>query len=300
MQRNRLALGLYLMTSKGVAVLQELLEVYGSDYIAFVVTARDCRTEYDGYEDIRRIAFDAGIAVYSRTEKPRQPAHYLLAVSWRWLICPASIQRLIVFHDSLLPRYRGFAPLVSALVNGDTNIGVTALFASEEYDRGDIIGRESIVICYPITIEEAIKQIVSCYKKLCISVVGMLMEDKINSFSQDESAATYSLWLDEDDYFIDWNWDATRIQRFVDAVGFPYRGAATILNGKIVRVRESLSLPDVMIENRTVGKVIFTVAGCPVVVCGEGLLQIMKITESETDSSLLPLPKFRIRFLGRN
>ena len=49
-----------------------------------------------------------------------------------------------------MPKYRGFAPLVNSLVNGEKIIGVTALFASEEYDNGDIIMQSSVDITYPI------------------------------------------------------------------------------------------------------------------------------------------------------
>jgi methionyl-tRNA formyltransferase len=61
-----------------------------------------------------------------------------MAVSWRWLIDHPA-EQLIVFHDSLLPRYRGFEPLVTSLVNGETRIGVAALFGASEFDTGDVI-----------------------------------------------------------------------------------------------------------------------------------------------------------------
>ncbi len=289
-------LGLYLMTSKGVAVLKQLLENFGPECIAYVVTAQDTATEYDGHADILRIANNAGIPSYMRSEIPQQQATCLFAVSWRWLIAEESDHKLVVFHDSLLPRYRGFAPLISALVNGEKEVGVTALFASEEYDRGPIIGQESISIHYPITIKEAIKLIVSCYEKLAVDIVGKLLLGGVDSYLQDESVATYSLWRDEEDYFVDWSWDAQRIRRFVDAVGFPYRGAAVTIDDQLYRIRECDIQSDVVIENRTVGKVIFCADGKPVVVCGQGLLKILRLTEDGSECNLLPLNRFRIRF----
>lgn len=292
-------LGLYLMTAKGLAVFQQLLKKYGKERIAYVVTMPDTATEYDGHSDIISLAHNAGIQTYSKSEAPAQHARYLMAVSWRWLIKTKSDQRLIVFHDSLLPRYRGFAPLVAALINGEETIGVTALFASENYDGGPLIGQAATHISYPITISEAITQILPCYEKLAVEVMHKLFQNKVDSRPQDESLASYCLWRDDKDYFIDWTWEANRIQRFVDAVGFPYKGAATVVDGALYRIRECRALPEVNIENRTVGKVIFSTKGYPVVVCGHGLLEIQRMTVDGSEANALPLSRFRTRFCGQ-
>ena len=67
---------------------------------------------------------------------------FKFAIGWKWIIDNTS--QLIVLHDSLLPKYRGFSPLVNSLINGDTLTGVTALFASSEYDKGEIIEQAQI------------------------------------------------------------------------------------------------------------------------------------------------------------
>lgn len=297
-------LGLYAMSAKGLAVLARLLKDHGPAAISFVVTARDPATEYDGHDDIVALARSAGIPVYSRPEQPNERATWLLAVSWRWLIEPAANQPLVVFHDSLLPRYRGFAPLVSALVNGDTRLGVTAILGSDEYDRGPVLAQETVSVHYPLTIDEAIRQVVPCYEKLATSVAALAMAGPLQGRPQDEAAATYSLWRDDEDYFVDWSWDAPRIQRFVDALGHPYKGAAVSVDGKLLRLRACEALPDVVVENRTPGKVIFVRDGHPVVVCGQGLLKILRLCEDGSDESALPLARFRTRFgpepRGRN
>ena len=204
-----------------------------------------------------------------------------------------------MFHDSLLPRYRGFAPLVSALVNGDEHIGVTALFASDEYDKGPVIGQEAVHIAYPITISQAISRILPCYEKLAVDITQRLLQNEAISYPQDETLASYSLWRDDEDYFVDWTWDAKRIQRFVDAVGFPYKGAATTIDGQLFRIRECEALPDVNIENRDVGKIIFSTDGLPIVVCGNGLLKVQRLTLDGSEACVLPLPRFRTRFRGQ-
>ncbi len=113
---------------------------------------------------------------------------------------------------------------------------------------------------------------------------------------QNENEATYSLWLDQDDYFIDWNWTAEKIKRKIDACGFPYDGAKTILENDIIVVEKAEVEQDVQIENRTVGKVIFVKENCPIIVCGKGLLRLTAAKNVNTKENILPLSKFRLKF----
>jgi len=289
-------IGLFAMTAKGLAVLKRLLSEFGPASLGYVVTAHDRAVTFDGADEIRRLASEAGIPVYLRPDAPQESVCAALAVSWRWLIPGTVARKLVVFHDSLLPKYRGFAPLVSALVNGEERLGVTALLASDEYDRGEIIAQESVSISYPITIDRAIKAILPCYEKLAVVAGRVMLSGKYNTSVQNEAAATYSLWRDEDDYFINWGWDAAKIRRFVDAVGHPYRGALTLLGVDKYRLLECEEVADVLIENRDPGKVIFVRDGNPIVVCGRGLLKIKRLVHDGTDKSALPLKKFRSRF----
>ncbi|GJM73208.1 hypothetical protein HMSSN036_54240 [Paenibacillus macerans] len=55
----------------------------------------------------------------------------------------------------------------------------------------------------------------------------ILQGKKIIGFPQNEKEASYSLWRDEEDYLIDWSMDSEYVHRFIDATGFPYKGAAT-------------------------------------------------------------------------
>ncbi len=88
---------------------------------------------------------------------------------------------------------------------------------------------------------------------------------------QQEDQASYSLWRDDEDYAIDWSWDAARVRRHVDATGFPYKGAYAMLNGRKARITVVEEMKAVSIENKTPGKVIFMNDKYPVVVTGNGL-----------------------------
>lgn len=284
------------MTRKGLATLHAISTSPHKSLISHIVVAKDKNVTNDYTNEIIDLAKNLQIPIFERSQTPPLTSH-LIAVSWRWLIETSPDQKLIVFHDSILPRYRGFAPLVSALINGDTYLGVTALLASAEYDRGPILEQEIIEIEYPITIAKAIDLLLPCYRSLSTKIVHNIITGNIKELLQNENNATYSLWRDEQDYYIDWEWDSQYIKRFVDALGAPYKGAATIINNETFRIRECTLAPDVKIENRKAGKVIFTEENNPIIVCGTGLIKVTNITKENSQINILPLPKFRTRFI---
>lgn len=282
------------MNEKGWRVLKRFLSHFGPRHIAYVVVAKDDHLQHDCHPELVQLCKQYGVTCFDRKEKLPPFDGYKFAIGWRWMIRDAD--KLIVLHDSPLPRYRGFAPLVNMLINGERQLGVTALLASEEYDRGDILLQQTVAIDYPIKIKEAINRIAPLYENLVIDVSSRIFAgEPLSATPQDESKATYSLWRDELDYVIDWHEEAAVIQRKVDALGNPYAGARTTLNNQPVILDEVVEMPDVTIENRNPGKVIFMESGCPVVVCGKGLIKIIQASYSD-GTSIIPLRQFRSRF----
>lgn len=283
------------MTQKGLEVLTGVIEKFGSEVVRQVVTAPDKAVNEDYYNGIKAVCSQHKISCADR-QTPILSDGYAFAIGWRWLI--KEQDKLIILHDSLLPKYRGFAPLVNALINGERKIGVTALFASGEYDKGQIIVQRKIEIEYPIKISAAIEAVSLLYREIANEIIERIVHKEIIvGETQDESAATYSLWRDEKDYQIDWNKDSEYIKRFVDSVGFPYNGALTGIENKWYRVLNVELAEDVSIVRRDVGKVIFLQDGEPTVVCGNGLLRITEMIDDESKQSSLPFKKFRVRFI---
>lgn len=286
---------LFVMTEKGLKFIEQAASLF-KDIIEEVVIGQDTAVLNDYSSEIVSFCDEANIKFQLRSDFSTINSEYAMAISWRWLINHPP-EKLIVFHDSLLPKYRGFAPLVNALINGEKTVGVTALFGASDYDRGDIIHQSSTPIRYPITISEAIRVVSDCYIHSGLAVLKTLVNgEQFKSQAQDEKDATYSLWRDDDDYRIDWNQSASKIRRTIDAVGSPFKGASCEVNGVPARILAAVELSDVKIENRTAGKVIFVEEGRPIVVCGNGLLKIISCQSDEDGSSLLPLAKFRTRF----
>lgn len=287
----------FAMTLKGLAAVTAFVDCYGPEAVEAVIGTSDAATLDDGYLAIQTFCEQRGIAFWNRKNHPPFTARFAFAIGWRWLIEEVGFT-LVVFHDSLLPRYRGFSPLVNMLINGEREIGVTALRAAAEYDRGPILAQAKIPVTYPLKISAAIAQLGVLYGELAIKVFALIRQgDPLQGRDQDESQATYSLWRDADDYFIDWQQEASRIQRFIDAVGHPFLGAATQVAGKLIRIHEVEVLPDVTLEIRQVGKVLqLDEQGRPVIVCGSGLVKIITAVDDATGSSILPLKQFRLRF----
>jgi methionyl-tRNA formyltransferase len=293
---------LYLMTQKGFEILKAITEEnILLSLISEIVVGRDKNIENDFADEIISLCKQRSIKYFERNENFITSSNYSIAISWRWLIADND-SKLIVLHDSLLPKYRGFAPLVNMLINKENKIGVSAIFASEEYDKGDIIAQSQTEINYPIKISNAIDLISKNYIELVINILSTLSEgNKLSSISQNEELASYSLWRNEDDYLIDWAQDSNDILNFINAVSSPYKGASTFINGlNKIRVLEAEIESDVQIENRNVGKVIFIKEKNPVIVCGSGLIKLINVIDDKTQENLLPFKNFRIRLTGYN
>lgn len=287
---------LYLMNKKGLEVLKKVLDIYSTEIIEYVVLSKDSAVEEDYYNDLLELCTVNGIKYFNKNDDLAQFEGYKFAIGWRWII--SDYKKLIVFHDSILPKYRGFSPLVNMLINGEQEIGVTSLFADQEYDKGAIISQKKTKINYPIKIQEAIELVSKLYQNVICEVIDKIVNNEIiEGVPQIEADATYSIWRDEDDYLIDWSKDSTYIKRSIDALGFPYNGARTKINGEYVIVDDSELVEDVVIENRDHGKVIFLQSGFPVVVCGKGLLKITRARSMNGEFSLSKM-SFRTRFGG--
>jgi methionyl-tRNA formyltransferase len=288
--------GFYLLGKKGYQCLVQFFEKYGNEYIAFVVSTRDKGVKDDYFDEISGFCKQKGISSYSRCDDFFKESDLNFAIGWRWIIQDS--EKLIVFHDSLLPKYRGFSPLVNMLVRGEEEIGVTALYASHEYDAGDIIDQKSVIINYPIKISDAIDIMSNLYENVLLGLVDQIVAGlEPAAVSQNQSIATFSLWRDDLDYKINWGRNSAEIQRFVDAVGYPYAGAKTKLHGQWVRVLHIELVKDIKIESREshLGKVIFMNDGYPTVVCGSGLVKLINVVD-ENGTSLIENIPFRTRF----
>ena len=284
---------LFLMGSKGLFSLQNLNPEFYS-LIDRVVIGKDQKVQNDYSKELFSLSKELKIKAFLRSgDHDNKNIKLLIAIGWRWLI--KSNLKLIVFHDSILPKYRGFNPLVTALINGDNEIGVTAIEATEEFDKGDIIKQKKVSISHPITIRDAINKISFLYADMLNAVIHDYLDNNLSSLPQNEELVSFSLWRDEHDYKIDWNKSAAEIVRFIYALGYPYMGAKTKIGKKNLRIFYAEEVDDVVIANRTPGKVLFKNNTEYTIVCGKGLLKVSEFFNDDGDRVTFK-NKFRLRF----
>jgi methionyl-tRNA formyltransferase len=160
----------------------------------------------------------------------------LFAVGWRYLIPPAvyetTKQASVVFHDSLLPKYRGFAPSNWAVINGETQTGATMFLMSDTVDSGPIIEQAAIDIDPSHTIKEVAENVTESYLSLLESNLEGLLSGDFTTTSQDESQATLTTKRVPADGEIDWSGASVGIHNLVRGLADPWPGAFTTLNGQ--------------------------------------------------------------------
>jgi methionyl-tRNA formyltransferase len=170
----------------------------------------------------------------------QSPVDLLLAVSWRYLV-PAEVFRRVrrgayVFHDSLLPEYRGFSPTVWAIVNGADHTGVSLFEMSEEMDAGRIVDQQRVPIGADETIADVLRRVTGVYLEVLQRNFAALRDGNAAARVQDHSRATYTCRRTTDDNRIDWTLPAQRVYNLIRGVTAPYPGAFTLLAGERLRV----------------------------------------------------------------
>lgn len=198
------------------------------------------------YKDFSLFTSSHGIPVHYVEGNTAKYEDYLIGlnpvlfiiIGWYYMI-PEKILNIpskgsVAIHASLLPKYRGNAPLVWALINGEHQTGVSLFYLEGGMDEGDIVEQKVITINKKDTIRELLKKVEDASLKMIRSNVPLLLTDKAPRIKQLHSEATYYPKRTPDDGEINWDWDSKRIKNFIGAQTRPYPGAFTIINGKKV------------------------------------------------------------------
>lgn len=295
---------LCLATEKGLAVVRSLERIEGNRRCV-VCSFAENNVQECYLSRIRSEALRLGLPFVRFADWQADPLELLdrfsidaiICVGWKYRIPDQVTQRVngnvIVAHDSLLPRLRGFAPLPTALITGESETGVTFLKAASFVDAGAIYWQSAVRIGSQDNIADLIQKLLPLYAE---GVQSALTGRFVETYEQDESLATYSVWRDSQDYVIDWAESATVIERKIRALGSPYLGARSRVEDRTVILKRATILPDLSFAIRQPGKVwSLSEFGCPTVICGEGLLRIDE-AEFEDGTSLLPMKRLRVRF----
>jgi len=138
-------------------------------------------------------------------------------------------------HASLLPRYRGAAPIPAAILHGDTHTGVTLMELDAGMDTGPIVAQASLAIQPDDTTSTLSARLAELGAQLMAEMLPRWLAGEITPQPQDESQATLAPKLNKDDGRLDWSRPAVELERRVRAFS-PWPGTFTTWNGKILRI----------------------------------------------------------------
>ncbi|MEO5915264.1 MAG: formyltransferase [Luteolibacter sp.] len=134
-------------------------------------------------------------------------------------------------HGSLLPKYRGRAPINWAVLHGEPHIGMTLHRMVKRADAGDVVDQEGVDISPVDTAEQAFRKVLPCAATVLTRQIDHLLSGTAVETPQDESAATYFGGRKPEDGRIDWTRTSAEIFNLIRAVTDPYPGAFTESGG---------------------------------------------------------------------
>jgi methionyl-tRNA formyltransferase len=249
---------------------------------------------FDSFNRLIEISRSRGIELEESRHPHLTKDSLAFLVGWQFLLRDG-LGHCIVFHDSLLPKLRGFTPTVTALLLGSETIGVTAIRPDNGKDSGLICGQRIIKISHDTSVRNALVLQSRAMVDLAIEILQSVANGTLVERKQDQDGSTFSLWRDKYDYFIDWRISAAEIQRFVQALGFPYDGAKGVIDEEIITIKAAACGPELAFAIRDPGKLWQVEGRRALVVCGSGTLWIEEACDP--DGTPFQFKHLRKRFL---
>jgi methionyl-tRNA formyltransferase len=225
-----------------------VLRAHGID-VPLVVTHADDPGEERWFERVAEVADDLGLA-WSAPRDVNEPAavariaalrpDFIFSFYCRQMLKPPLLaipaQGALNMHGSLLPHYRGRAPINWAVLNGERQTGATLHFMTERPDAGDIVAQQAVPILPDDTAREVFDK-VTVAAEICLdAVLPALVAGTAPRRRNDVAHGSYCGARTPQDGRIDWRASATAIHNLVRAVAPPYPGAFTDLAGVRARV----------------------------------------------------------------
>ena len=176
----------------------------------------------------------------------------------------------INLHGSLLPKYRGAAPIQWTVLNGDKVGGVTTMYMGEGLDTGDIIETFETPVGEDETSGELFDRLAVEGAKLLSHTLSLLSEGKADRIPQDEASASYASMLDKSMCVIDWSKTSSEVHNLVRGLN-PWPVALATLEGKRIKIIKTK-------KSSAKGKPGYVVSVNPLTVaCGDGAVEILTL-----------------------
>ena len=177
-------------------------------------------------------------------------------------------------HASLLPKYRGAAPIQHALLNGDEETGITTFFIEPNVDTGAILLQEKIIVNHEDDFGSLSKRIMVQGAALMLRTLDKIEDGTVQAINQNNDLASLAPKIRKEMYKIDWSQTAQKIHNQIRAFS-PSPGAFTTLNEKRLKIFKSKVLMGK--QSTGSGKISLLEKNRMAISCGEGELEIFEI-----------------------
>ena len=215
---------------------------------------------------------------------------FAIVCGWRTLINPELSTNfeygLVAAHDSLLPQYRGFAPLNWSIINGEKKTGVTLFIINEgEVDSGEVVGQEAVIIEHTEYAIDVYEKIIQTTLRLYTRFIEQYKSNEIKKSIQDETGATYTCKRLPVDGRINWKNNSVEIYNLIRGLAHPYPGSFFFLNGKEYFVRTAKLGKNNHKEfiGKIAGRVLSSTTEGVEVLCNSGTILLMEVEDKVTN-----------------
>ena len=173
-------------------------------------------------------------------------------------------------HASLLPKYRGSAPIQWSVINGDSQTGVTVMQMNEGLDTGDMLYAKSVPIGIDDTAESMFDKLSDLGAQMIVEALDKIERGELAPIKQDDSLATYAPMLDKSTAVIDWSKSGKEVHDLVRGL-YSWPIAQTTLHGKRLKIYRTSPCD----KGGDIGTIINT--DPLTVACGEGSVIIREL-----------------------
>ncbi|MBF0430225.1 MAG: methionyl-tRNA formyltransferase [Fibrobacteria bacterium] len=163
-----------------------------------------------------------------------------IVVGWYWLIGKEALDSvpygLIGVHNSLLPKYRGGAPLIWPIINNEKKVGISFFSITQRMDEGNIWAQGSVSVGEQDYISDILKKLDEKIIQVLQDNYLQILDSKITPVEQEHELATYCAQRFPGDGNINWNKSARDIYNFIRAQSTPYPGAFTYFGSQELKI----------------------------------------------------------------
>ena len=179
-------------------------------------------------------------------------------------------------HGSLLPEYRGAAPMQRAIIDGKKTTGITTMLMAAGLDTGDMLLKSEVEIGENDNFEDIHDLLADCGAKLLIETVEKLEKGEIIPEKQDDSLATYAAKIEKNDCLLDFSRPARELHNLIRGLSPIPLSFTHTPDGKLLKVVASRVLDDHKTTDKPAGTVI-SVGDDIKVACGKGILSLLTV-----------------------